>query len=386
MEVKIGRRTLLKYMGATAAAGATGCLGEEYGEDVVWASGVAGNLDVVRDGVVYGGQAFGDAEKRSAFGLGARTGDVLWKHGEIGGSSTYTQVVVDGGVYFGYGDDEVGSGAGALYALDTDGGERWVREVGSIYDAPVIKGGVVYVGSDGGKAYAFGAETGKEIWNKEFESPEEYATPAVEVEAVEDGIVYVTAYGNLYEIDEESGGEIRRHDGDRFSGIEVSGGTVYASQSGRIVAYEDGDELWRYESVGVNPRIRGAAHGNVYFGEGRDLVALDAAEGKRVWSTEIGKDYPVTLADSSVYFGERDLHAVSPDGDELWSISLEGSSLDGLSIAGGYVYAVTEDNAYRTKEGEVLSSVEVPAENVRNHAVGEYVYVGTDGGVYALDV
>jgi outer membrane protein assembly factor BamB len=261
-----------------------------------------------------------------------------------------------------------------------------VREVGSIYDAPVVKGGVVYVGSDRGKAYAFDAETGEEIWNKEFESPEEYATPAVDVEAVEDGIVYVTAYGNLYEIDEESGDEVRRHDGDRFSGIEVSGGTVYASQSGRIVAYEDGDELWRYESVGVNPRIRGTAHGNVYFGEGRDLVALDAAEGKQVWSIEVGEDYPVSLGGSSVYFGERDLHAVSPDGDELWSMSLDGSNLDGLSIAGGYVYAVTENKAYRTEEGEVLNSVEVPAENVRNHVVGEYVYVGTDEGVYALDV
>lgn len=388
------RRRFVKTAGSLAAAGATGvtgCLGEgdASGENVVWEHGVGGRVDAVHNEMVYGREDWREGGKRGVFALDAAEGEREWTYGEIGGSSTYTPLVVDGGVYFGYGDDEVGSGAGNLYALDEDGGERWVRDVGSVYDAPVVKGGVVYAGSDRGAAHAFDAETGDELWSREFESPEEYATPTVGVETVEDGVAYVTAYGNLYAIDEENGDEIWRYDDDRVSEVEVSDGTVYASHSGRVAAYADGDELWTHEVEVTNPSIRGAAHGNVYFGHRRDLRALNARGGERVWSKEIGEDYPLVLGDSTVYAGERDLRALSPGGDELWTVDLDGSELDELSLAGSYVYAVTEDMAYRTEDGEVVSSTEVPGdEGANSHVVGddEIVYVGTRGGVYALGV
>lgn len=268
----------MKTAGALAAAGATGmtgCLGEGGASDekVVWEHSVGGRIDAVHDGKVYGREDWREGGKRSAFALDAVDGNGEWTYGEIGGSSTYTPLVVDGGVYFGYGDDEVGSGAGDLYALEEDGGERWVRDIGSVYDAPVVRDGVVYAGSDRGAAHAFDAVTGDELWSRGFESPEEYATPAVEVEAVEDGVAYVTVYGNLYAIEKENG-----------------------------------DDVWRY---------------------------------------------------------------------------------DGTSLAGGYVYAVTDERAHRIDDGEVVSSTVVPGdEGANSHVIGDdgTVYVGTRGGIYALSL
>lgn len=384
----------MKTAGALAAAGATGvtgCLGagDASDENVVWEHGVGGRVDAVHDGKVYGREDRRDGGKRGAFALNATDGEREWTYGEIGGSSTYTPLVVDGGVYFGYSDDEVGSGAGDLYALDEDGDERWVRDVGSVYDAPVVRDGVVYAGSDRGAAHAFDAETGEELWTRGFESPEEYATPAVAAETVEDGVAYMTAYGNLYAIDKQDGDGIWRYDGDRVSDVEVSDGEVYTSHSGRVAAYADGDELWTHGVEGTNPSIRGTAHGNVYFGDRRDLRALDAREGEKRWSREIGEDYPLVLGDSAVYAGESDLRALSPDGGEAWTIGLDGSELDGISLAGGYVYVVTEEKAYRIDDGEVVSSTEVRGEEGANsHVVGDdrTVYVGARGGVYALSL
>jgi len=387
------RRTFVKTTCALAAAGATGCLGESGASDasVVWAHGVGGRVDAVRDGTVYGREDWRNDGKRGAFALSTPDGERKWTYGEVGGYSTYTAVVVseEGDVYFGYADDEVGSGKGDMYALEADGDERWVRDVGSVYNTPIVCDGIVYVGSDRGNVHAFDADNGDELWTRGFESPEEYATPTVAVETVEDGVAYVTAYGNLYAIDKENGDEIWRYDSDRVSDVEVSDGTVYASHSGRIVAYAGGDELWTHEVDGTNPSIRGSAHGNVYFGHRSDLRALEATEGERVWSREIGEDYPLVLGDSAVYAGERDLRALSPGGSELWTIDLDGSELDGLSFAGGYVYAVTEDQVYRADDGKVVSSTEVPGdEGVNSHVVGDdrTVYVGARGGVYALSL
>src|SRR5205823_10789956 len=56
---------------------------------------------------------------------------------------------------------------------------------GSIYSSPVIVNGVVYIGSDNGKLYAFSASTGQTLW-KASTSDSIESSPAVV-----DGIVYV---------------------------------------------------------------------------------------------------------------------------------------------------------------------------------------------------
>lgn len=386
------RRRFVKTTGALAAAGAThltGCLGEGDASDgnVVWEHGVGAHIDAVHDGSLYGREDWRKDGKSSVFALDATGGEREWTYGEIGGYSTYTSVVVseeNDSVYFGYGDDAIGSGKGDFYALETDGGERWVREVGSVYDAPIVRDGVVYVGSDRGNVYAFEAD-GDELWR--FEAVGD-APVAPSVESVTDGVVYVTGDGTLHALDTADGEEIWIHEGDdRVSTMEAAEDTVYTTMTGRVAAYADGEELWSHEIEGTNSWIRGVAHGNIYFRHAFDLRALDVEEGEERWSVNFGDHFSTAFEDETVYAGARDLKAFAPEGNKEWTAELDGSELDGITVADDYVYAVTDENAHRIDNGEVVSSVEVPRdEDTNSHIVGDdgTVYVGTRGGVYAL--
>jgi len=194
----------------------------------------------------------------------------------------------------------------------------------------------------------------------------------------------VKAYGTLYALDATDGTEVWSYEGNRVSNVVVSDGTVYTTQSGSVIAYEDGDELWSHEVETTNPHIRGAVHGNVYFVEGENLCALEATDGDRRWSKVVGEDFPVAFDDGTVYAGVNDLRAFSPSGEQLWNIGFE-EKLDGVTSGQEYVYGVTEGAVHRIDDGEVFGSWGVPNGNVRSHILNESkVYPGTDEGVYAL--
>ena len=341
-------------------------------------------MDGLSGGVVYGREDRRDGDG-GVYGLDASDGTERWRYGESHGMSSYTPPVVgDEGVYFGWADDAVGSGNGELYAVGFDGTERWTREVGSVYDPPVVGDGVVYVGVDTGVIHRFG-EDGDEHWR--FEPSPDSRTYSPSVDGVNDGVAYVTAAGNLYARDAENGGGVWEYDTEeRVSEVHVDDGTAYGSVVGRVVAVAGGNEVWSHGVEATNPWMRGVAHGNVYFGHGREPRAVDAETGDAVWSEAVGEDYPVALDDEAVYAGERGLRAFSPGGDERWTTELDGSEIDGLTVGDGYVYAVTEEAVHRVEEGEAVGSVDVPNSNVLSHvATDGRVYVGNREGVYALD-
>lgn len=386
------RRREFVTAGAVVAAGLSGCLddGNEQRDEtgVVWEHDVGGNVDVVHDGTVYGRE---DWDGEGSGGVLALTsdGDDVWTYGETGGYSTYTRVVVgDGafnrGVYFGKADDAIGSGDGELYALELDGAERWVRDVGSVYDPPVLHDDGVLVGTDKGVAHRFDVN-GDEVWK--FEVPAEELAPDVSVAGVAGEDAYVTAGGALFALDASEGDERWRYTSDdRVSTVEVDEGTVYFSQSGRIASYADGEELWSHGVEGTNSWIRGVAHGNVYFRHSFDLRAVDADDGEELWTVDMGEGYRVAFDDDTVYAGVRYLRAFAPDGNERWSVELDGSELAGISVVGD-VYAVTEEGVHRITDGEVAASVELPEGTARSHVVENgRVYVGSRDGIYAVNV
>lgn len=104
-------------------------------------------------------------------------------------------------------------------------------------------------------------------------------------------------------------------------------------KSGHVVAYShDGDELWRTEfgtAVTTSPAL---ADGTLYVVDAdARLHALDAGSGDRTWTFPDGPfsdpnsggalhDHsPVVAGETVVYTGGDDrLHALSPDGDQLW--------------------------------------------------------------------
>jgi outer membrane protein assembly factor BamB len=101
----------------------------------------SGGSTAVTDGVVYAPSLAG------LNALNASTGALLWN------SSLFGSPAVAGGVvYFG------GSGDNNLYALNAStGASLWSYTTGGTVETrPAIANGVVYVGSDDGKVYAFG--------------------------------------------------------------------------------------------------------------------------------------------------------------------------------------------------------------------------------------
>jgi outer membrane protein assembly factor BamB len=301
--------------------------------------------------------------------------------------STHTRPVVGAeGVYFGWADDAVGSGSGDLYAVGFDGTERWTHDVGSVYDPPVVRDGAVYVGGDTGAVYGFD-ESGEELWRFTPETETERQPFEASVVDVEEGVVYAVAGGVVFAVDAVEGEGLWRFGEGSVSTPHVDDGTVYFSGTGRVAACADGEKVWSHEVEGTNSWVHGVTSGNVYFRHKYDLRVLDAETGDERWSVNMDDGYVTAFGDDTVYAGVDGLHAFAHDGGEVWTVELDGSEIDGMTVGNGYVYAVTEKEAHRIEEVKKEGSTEIPGGNVLSHAATDgRVYVGSREGVYALGV
>jgi outer membrane protein assembly factor BamB len=199
----------------------------------------------------------------------------------------------------------VGSGDGAVYAVDAATGRRkWRAETeGRVRSSPAVVDGRVYVGSYDGRVYCFDLASGARRWrydtegttlrsgNFGFDRRSIQSSPAVA-----DGVVYVGARdGFLYAIG-AADGALRWRVDHKVSWIitspAVSGKTIYAGSSdGHFVQALDslGAERWRIPSevpVWSSPAVAGAL---VYFGDGAGRVhAVDRATGTEKWMFRTG--------------------------------------------------------------------------------------------------
>jgi outer membrane protein assembly factor BamB len=123
---------------------------------------------------------------------------------EIPGGSVPTAPVVAGGMTF------VGDRAGAVRALDEGGRERWKASTGGpVYFPPAVEGGRAFVGSADGRVYAFESRSGRLLWQYR----------------VAPGQRWIPVYGALVSTWPVSGG------------VVVEGGVVYAAAG---IAHYDG--------------------------------------------------------------------------------------------------------------------------------------------------
>lgn len=194
------------------------------GDPVRWTYEAGTALSTVAGGRVYGIERLDDG-LWIRMALDAETGERRWQFGETGGFTGY-RVTVGDGVYLGRNTDGIGDGDGELYALDDDGAERWSRDVGSVYDRPVLEDGVLWFGTDRGIVYALDADSGETRWTKEM--GESGTVPTVE--AVDEETCYVTVDGRLLGLDPSDGEERWRYDaGDRIQSVRVDDGVVYTT-------------------------------------------------------------------------------------------------------------------------------------------------------------
>ena len=91
---------------------------------------------------------------------------------------------------------------GNLVAVDQSGSpDRWTFSNGSLVTAPVVAGGVVYVGSSNGAVYAVSTSTGKRVWSGSAGTiilgPDEQNEDVLIGMAIGGGMLLVPAGGEL---------------------------------------------------------------------------------------------------------------------------------------------------------------------------------------------
>lgn len=234
----------------------------------------------------------------------------------------------------------------SLFLLDDDGMLRaiqktsgrilWRQRVGRLAAAsPAVGDGRVYVvalrglASEGGRAAAYRAVDGRQVWSKALPSRAE-SSPLLR--------------------------------GDRvYFGSED--GTVYA------VAARTGRTIWTYRAGGAVKGGLAYANGNLYFGDYAGRVhAVRARDGKQIWSVGTsgtrfgfgsGRFYSTAaVAFGRVYLGNTD--------SRVYSFSARTGQLAWATGTGGYVY----------------SSPAV----ANTPGLGPTVYIGSyDGNFYAFD-
>ena len=188
---------------------------------------VTGNPAVV-DGVVYFCAFDG-----GVYALNASNGQEYWRTFTSGGRSS--PAVTNGVVY-------VGSWLHQIYALDANGDIIWNYTTGScVWSSPAYANGEIYIGSDDGHLYCLDANTGAKVWS--FTSP--IICKDIDSSPVFcNGVVYFTAYSNLFAVNASSGTQLWNYDIGGFLAdageIAVDGGVVYVG-SGDGCMYAFGD-------------------------------------------------------------------------------------------------------------------------------------------------
>jgi outer membrane protein assembly factor BamB len=250
-------------------------------------------------------------------------------------------VGADGTVY-------VGNEDGNLYAINSDGSERWSFPVdlGWSWSSPAIdQNGIIYVGNYNKRLYALNPD-GTEKWSFLTEGPIQ-SSPAIDT----NGSVYFGSDdGRVYALDSEgflkwsfqTGGQVISS-----PAIDYSGTIYIGSADSKIYALKpDGGLKWSFLTGGgvcSSPALD--SDGAVYFGSGDNKLYAINPDGSLKWFFMTGgpiRSSPVIDSDGTVYVGglDKKLYAIDRDGVEKWSFLMENSMFSAPAIGSdGIIYA-----------------------------------------------
>lgn len=215
--------------------------------------------------------------------------------------------------------DRAGMDAGTVPRLRL----RWafgVPDADRARGHPTVAGGRVFFGARNGKVYALEAKSGCTVW--EFKARAEVRT-AIGVAPMADGTRFALYFGdtkaNLYAVDAANGKQVWRTKVDEHPGATLTGSPVV--HDGRVYAAVSSIE----EFTGSFPRypcctFRGS------------LVAVDAANGERLWKT-----YTIPETPSPRKRNRKGVMQHGPSGAGIWSAPTIDAQL-------GRVYVTTGDN------------------------------------------
>jgi outer membrane protein assembly factor BamB len=200
---------------------------------------------------------------------------------------------------------------GGMVALDASTGkQRWAfHPPGQLESSPLPVGGKVYLGSDAGTMWALDAGSGKVAWKRDLGAPIK-ASPSYHA-----GVVYVGDYhGGIHALSAADGHpRWARATGSSgfYSSPAIAFGRVYEARAdGVLFALTlDGHPAWRFTAsndIYSSPAV-GDVPGTgptVFIGSyNHQLYALDAADGRKRWSYDVGGQIPgsPTVVGTTVY-------------------------------------------------------------------------------------
>ncbi len=294
----------------------------------------------------------------------------LTRPGDAGDASGGGLAVADGTLF-------VGTDFGDLVALDAaTGRERWRQELDAAASgAPTVAGDLVYVAARDELGWAVRTSDGRVAWTLDgTPSPAGViggAAPATDGRIV----VFPFSSGEVTGALRAGGTEIWSADvmggrrGRAYAGVtDISGDPVIVgdriyvgSASGRIVALDafDGRTLWTATEGAVSPVV--VAGGSVFAVSDRaELVRLDASDGRRIWGTPLPffespratrrkgvfAHYGPVLAGGRLWVASSDgvLRGFEPAGGTLTAtVALPGGAASNPVVAGGTMYLMTAD-------------------------------------------
>lgn len=260
------------------------------------------------------------------------SGRFLWRF--AAGAIESSPLLVKNVLYFASWDHYV-------YALDVRGRRRrllWKFKADDEIDSsPAYADGRIFIGTNGGHVYALAARTGREIWRASsysgFLRGREYfyATPTLAF-----GRVYIgNTDGTLYAFGQRTGNLLwSRHAGTYvYTAAAVwRNEVIVGTYDGNLIAYNaaTGRELWRHVAPAAIHGAPSVVAGLVYFstcsacGSGgsryaksgpRATFALDARNGRLVWSFPDGQYSPAVADSSRLYIaGRTHIYAFVPAG------------------------------------------------------------------------
>ncbi|MGZ3666272.1 MAG: outer membrane protein assembly factor BamB family protein [Ktedonobacterales bacterium] len=300
------------------------------------------------------------------YALNPADGAIHWVKPRIGGNENTTMEIVGTTMY-------VTSVSGTIYALDAaHGAEIWHKSLGSFLSDSFFAyaNGVLYAYPDDGSIYALKASDGSQIWksaNLGETSLSDHVPAAV------GGLVFVgSPDGNLYALKASDGSIAWQHQtgGEIRGKPTVANGIVYFGSNDKSVYAlhtGDGSVAWKYRSefeVEFAPAVAG---GVAYIGLKDSLYALDALNGKVLWSAPAGDS-----VDSAGYVRDG-------------ALASSGAAVAGDQIYenfGGYLYAFSASQkkyVWRFQTSQFGNNVTLPVVDQ-----GVVYWAGENSTVYAL--